>query len=62
MTDEWIGTEHLAQELGIPVRTIYAWRAAGKGPRAHRIGKHIRFRRSDVEEWLARQADPRPAA
>jgi excisionase family DNA binding protein len=59
---EWIGIEELAAELGIPVRTVYAWRSAGKGPNGHKIGKHVRFRREDVEEWLATTADPEPAA
>jgi excisionase family DNA binding protein len=59
---EWIGIEELAAELGIPVRTIYAWRTTGKGPHGHKIGKHVRFRREDVEEWLVTTADPQPAA
>ncbi len=60
--EEWIGIETLAGELGIPVRTIYAWRSAHKGPRGHKLGKHVRFRRTDVEEWLTAHADPEPAA
>lgn len=57
MDDEWRGPEALADYLGMPVPTIYAWRARGRRPRAHRIGKHLRFRRADVEAWLAEQAD-----
>jgi excisionase family DNA binding protein len=59
---EWIGVEALALELGVPVRTVYAWRTAGTGPRGHKIGKHVRFRREDVEQWLTSRADPEPAA
>lgn len=59
---EWRGPEALADSLGVPLRTIYAWRARGKGPRAHKIGKHLRFRDSDVEAWLATQADDQGAA
>jgi excisionase family DNA binding protein len=55
--DEWLSPDGLAAELGMPVRTIYAWRVAGKGPRGHKIGKHVRFRRSDVERWLSGCAD-----
>lgn len=62
MDDEWRGPDALADYLGVPVRTIYAWRAHGKGPRAHKIGKHLRFRRCDVEAWLADQADDRTGA
>jgi excisionase family DNA binding protein len=54
---EWLGIEDLAEELGVPVRTIYTWRAHGKGPRAARFGKHLKFRRRDVEAWIERQMD-----
>jgi len=52
----------LASELAVPLCTIYAWRSAGKGPRGVRVGKHLRYRRSDVDAWLEKQADPIPAA
>ena len=42
-------------ELGIPIRTIYSWRTRGRGPRALKIGRHLRFRRDDVDAWLAEQ-------
>ena len=56
-----MSTQDVAEYLGIPVHTIYAWRATGKGPRAYVCGKHLRFKASDVSEWLERQADPMPA-
>ena len=49
--------ERVAKFLGIPVATIYAWRYKGEGPRAFRIGKHLRFYRGDVESWLAMRRD-----
>jgi len=58
MSDQnWVGIEALAAELGIPRRTIYAWRTKGDGPRGYRLGKHIRFRREDVEAWLEQHAE-----
>lgn len=60
-SDLWT-TEMLADHLRVPVATIYNWRWAGKGPRAIRVGRHLRYRRSDVEAWLEQQADPIPAA
>jgi len=36
----------------VPVQTIYAWRHEGVGPRTLRAGRALRFRRSDVDEWL----------
>lgn len=61
MTD-WISISQLAEELGIPPRTIYNWRTKGYGPPGATIGKHVRFRRCDVETWIAGLYDrPRPA-
>ena len=54
---EWVSPEELATELGIPVKTIYQWRYRRTGPKAHRIGRHVRFRRRDIETWLTAQAD-----
>ncbi len=46
----------LAEILGVPVTTIYAWRARGYGPPAIRVGKHLRWRPEEVEAWLIRRA------
>ena len=47
----------LSAFLGVPVATIYGWRTRGKGPVGFHVGKHIRFRREDVEAWLASRRD-----
>jgi excisionase family DNA binding protein len=57
--DDVLALDELASWLKVPVGTIYAWRYRGTGPRGIRVGKHIRFRRSDVDAWLETQADPR---
>ena len=55
-------TAELSTVLGIPVSTIYDWRTHGKGPVAHRFGKHLRFAMSDVQTWMAtRRGDKRMA-
>lgn len=61
-TAEWISPEQLAAELSIPVKTLYQWRWRGTGPRGHRIGRHLRYRRRDIEAWLATQAAGNGAA
>ncbi len=48
--------DELAEYLGVPLRTLYAWRYRGEGPRGYKIGKHIRYRQSDIEAWLEEQA------
>ncbi len=47
----------VADYLRIPVATLYVWRSHGKGPRAVRVGRHLRYRLADVERWLDRAAD-----
>jgi predicted DNA-binding transcriptional regulator AlpA len=46
----------VAAYLGIPLATLSQWRYRGQGPTSLRVGRHIRYRWSDVERWLAEQA------
>lgn len=41
----------LADYLGVPVKTIYTWRAKGLGPKGFRLGKHLRWRVATVLAW-----------
>jgi excisionase family DNA binding protein len=59
--DELLPVEDFAAEVKVAVQTVYNWHAAGKAPRAHRIGRRLFFRRSDVEQWLATRAEPAQA-
>ncbi|MBD3946344.1 helix-turn-helix transcriptional regulator [Nocardioides ganghwensis] len=52
-----LSPQDLAALIAVPVATVYRWRSAGSGPRGYRIGKHVRFRMSDVEAWLDACAD-----
>lgn len=47
--------DDLSTYLGVPAATLYAWRTRGKGPAACRVGRHLRYRQSDVASWLAGQ-------
>ena len=51
----------VAETCGVPVRTVYKWRANGDGPRSFRVGRHVRFHPDDVAAWLdaQRTADAR---
>jgi excisionase family DNA binding protein len=44
--------EELSEYLHVPVRTLYDWRLAGRGPCAIHIGRQLRYFVSDVHEWL----------
>jgi excisionase family DNA binding protein len=50
--DELLSPQDLADYLDVPLNTVYRWRHRGGGPAAFRVGKHIRYRRNDVEEWI----------
>ena len=52
-----LSTDEVARLLVIPVTTLYTWRYKGTGPRAFRVGKHLRYRLADVLAWLEQQAE-----
>ena len=50
--DDVIPVDEVARRLHIPKATLYTWRYKGVGPPSHRVGKHLRYRWSDVLAWL----------
>jgi predicted DNA-binding transcriptional regulator AlpA len=49
-------SEREVQELGLASRrTLQAWRLLGRGPRYIKVRRSVRYRRADIEEWLAAQ-------
>lgn len=57
---EFLTVEDLARLLRVPKATVYRWRWSGDAPPGYTIGRHVRFRRTDVEAWLAQRADDQP--
>lgn len=65
-----LGNDELLTELQAAIfltlssRTLQAWRLKGVGPPYVRLGRAIRYRRSDLVAWLAKQtyAPAAPAA
>lgn len=56
--DEILTTEELAAELKIPEGTLGYWRSTGRGPAWFRPGgRQVRYRRSEVNRWLAECGD-----
>jgi predicted DNA-binding transcriptional regulator AlpA len=51
-----LSTADVARILVVPVTTLYCWRYKGTGPKAYRIGKHLRYRLADVLAWLESDA------
>jgi len=40
----------------VPRRTFGQWRYRGLGPRFVKLGRHVAYRKVDVDEWLAGKA------
>ena len=51
--DQLLTVEDLAEYLDVPVATLYAWRYHRQGPPGFRVGRHLRYRWADIEEWIS---------
>jgi excisionase family DNA binding protein len=61
--DPLLSVQDLADYLDLPVATLYAWRYRGHGPSGFRVGRHVRYRQSDVDKWIDDQLTvSRPSA
>ena len=49
------GITQVAQYLAVPVETLYQWRKHDYGPRAARIGRHLRYDPDGVREFFRTQ-------
>lgn len=47
--------EEVSTFLGVPVRTLYQWRYLGTGPKAARVGRHLRYNPAEVLAWFHQQ-------
>jgi predicted DNA-binding transcriptional regulator AlpA len=48
--------QEVSEFLRVPIGTLYQWRYRRYGPRASKIGKHLRYDPAEVRAWLAGQA------
>lgn len=49
----------VSEYLRVPITTLHQWRYRKAGPPAHRVGRHLRYRWADVEQWVSSQgAEP----
>lgn len=46
-------TPEVAAHLGLAEITLRKWRIAGTGPRFIRCGANVRYRLTDIENWIA---------
>jgi predicted DNA-binding transcriptional regulator AlpA len=50
--DRLITTTELAAFLSIPAATLRQWRYLDVGPKALRVGRHVRYEPAEVRRWL----------
>jgi hypothetical protein len=55
--DEILSIEEAAAFLRAPVATMRYWRHLGTGPRSIKVGRHVRYWRTDLVLWVAEQTN-----
>lgn len=53
--------QELAELVRVPVATVRAWRYKNEGPAGIRVGRHVRYRESEVQRWLESKTTTRSA-
>lgn len=51
MTEQYLTPAEVANILQIPSKTLEHWRSIEEGPAYIKMGRHVRYRRSDVDSW-----------
>jgi excisionase family DNA binding protein len=52
--DPLLNQNEAARILGVSVRTLERHRIAGSGPRFCRLGRLVRYRECDLDDWVSR--------
>ncbi len=55
--DQLWTAEETALYLRVPKATLYQWRYLGIGPRAGRVGRHLRYDPQEVKAWFRQQQE-----
>jgi excisionase family DNA binding protein len=55
--ERFLSPRQLAAYSNVSVATVYDWRHRRCGPPGFRVGKHVRYRRSDVDRWVDKQIE-----
>jgi excisionase family DNA binding protein len=54
LVDGVLTLSELCVQLQVSAQTIYDLRSQGRGPRGFRVGRELRFRISEIDDWLTR--------
>ena len=55
--DEMMTLKEVVALLRVPEATLRYWRHLGAGPRSFKVGRHVRYWRTDVILWLTEQTN-----
>jgi excisionase family DNA binding protein len=58
--EQWVSVDRVAAHLGVARDSIYRW-IERKGFPAHRVGRLLRFKLSEVDQWVTTGGGARPA-
>jgi len=61
LEEGWVGIERVAAHLEVARDSIYRW-VESKGLPAHRVGRLLRFKLSEVDEWVRAGGSDGPQA
>lgn len=50
--NEFLTTEEAAQQLGLKPNTLEVWRHQGRGPIFTKLGRSVRYRQEDIENFI----------
>lgn len=53
--EEFLKEKELSRLLNITVAALRRWRLIGRGPQFTKLGSAVRYRKSEIEAWLAIQ-------
>lgn len=57
--DELLTPAAVSDYLDVPTGTLANWRYRGSGPPFVRLGRHVRYRAVDLDDWLRSNLQPR---
>lgn len=55
--DELLTIQEAAAVVRVPIATLRYWRHLGTGPRTFRVGRTVRYWRTEVALWLEEQTN-----
>lgn len=59
--DDLLTVQEVAELLRVPAATLRYWRYCHTGPVGFKIGRYVRYERSEVQSWLHQQCAADPA-